>query len=48
MGDIELREGSKLLPFYETAREVYGANFQQLFNQALRDALILSPYLRAA
>jgi hypothetical protein len=39
---------SKLLPFYETAREVYGANFQSIFNQALRDALILSPYLGVA
>jgi hypothetical protein len=39
---------SKLLPFYETAHVVYSTNFQELFNQALRDALILSPYLRAA
>ncbi len=39
---------TKLLPFYETAREVYGANFQTIFNQALRDALILSPYLGVA
>lgn len=39
---------SKLLPFYETAHDVYVANFQLLFNQALRDALILTPFTRAA
>jgi hypothetical protein len=38
----------KLLPFYETSREIYAANFQTIFNDALRDALILSPFLRAA
>lgn len=39
---------SKLLPFFETVHEVYDANFQAIFNQALRDALILTPFLRAA
>jgi hypothetical protein len=38
----------KLLPFYDIAREVYGSSFQAQFNIALRDALILSPLLRAA
>jgi hypothetical protein len=39
---------NKLLPFFETVHEVYDANFQTIFNQALRDALILTPFLRAA
>jgi len=38
----------KQLPFFETAHNVYVANFQSEFNQALRDALILSPFVRAA
>ncbi len=37
-----------LLPFYETVGQVYTANFQTLFNQALRGALILSPFGVAA
>lgn len=36
------------LPFSEIATTVYATNFQQVFNQALRDALILSPMLSAA
>jgi hypothetical protein len=36
------------LPFAQIATTVYDTNFQQVFNQALRDALILSPFLQAA
>lgn len=36
------------LPFGQIASTVYGTNFQTIFNQALRDALILSPMLSAA
>lgn len=39
---------NKQLPFFETAQSVYVANFQSEFTQALRDALILSPFVRAA
>lgn len=36
------------LPFFDVANQIYAANFQTEFNNALRDALILSPLLRAA
>ena len=36
------------LPFFDVANRVYAANFQTEFNNALRDALVLSPFLRAA
>lgn len=36
------------LPFSQIATTVYATNFQAVFTQALRDALILQPFLRAA
>jgi hypothetical protein len=36
------------LPFSQITTSVYQTNFQDIFNQALRDALILSPSLSAA
>lgn len=36
------------LPFSQIATTVYATNFQEIFNQALRDALILSPSLLSA
>ena len=37
-----------ILPFYNIVGSIYTANFQDEFTQALRDALILQPFLNAA